>query len=88
MESNKKINGKKTEMTYEIEKVNLDNKEYFDSKTISNEFAKYFSTAGEKHAMQANKSNLSVEHYINKIHTNQTSAYFSPTPRTEIEKNH
>ena len=36
------INGKKTDKTWRIEKLNIDSKEYFDGKTISND---------KKHAM-------------------------------------
>ena len=52
-----KINGKKTDKTCRIEKLNIDSKEYFDGKTNSIEFAKYFSSGDDKHAMQVDRSN-------------------------------
>ena len=69
-----------------IDYLKIDNIETYDTKLITEEFAKHFSTVGTKYASQIKASNLSFNHYLQQIPHNPKSMYMDPTDKAEIER--
>ena len=68
-----------------IDYLKIGNIEIYDTKLITEEFAKHFSTVGKKYANQIQTSNLSFKHYLQQIPHNPQSMYMDPTDKAEIE---
>ena len=69
-----------------IDYLKIDNIDIYDSKIISEEFAKHFSNVGTKFAKKIIKSNNTFFHYLNNIPLNPSSIFMKPTSHTEIVK--
>ena len=76
-----KLNDKSSAVDY----LKIDQIETYDSKTITEEFAKHFSSVGKKYADQITKSNTSFNQYLKNITPFPNSIYMLPTNRGEIE---
>ena len=69
-----------------IEYLKVNNIEIHDTNLIAEEFAKHFSTVGNKYANKIQPSNYSFNHYLQQIPQNPRSMYMDPTSKEEIEK--
>ena len=78
----KKTNNK----TNIIIKLLSNNKEYTDSRNISDVLAKHFATVGKTHAMKIKPSKKSLKYYCKKIPLNNNSLYLNPTSELEISR--
>ena len=81
-----RITHKLNDKSSAIEYLKVGQIEVYDSKAISEEFAKHFSSVGSKYAHQITKSDTSFKQYILNIIQSSTSMYMTPTSRAEIEK--
>ena len=65
----------------------LDGKSKIDSgKGVTNAFAKYFSTVGNKFANNIKKSRKGITDYLKVMTNNRTNSFFGPTDENEINK--
>ena len=78
----KKTNNK----TNIIIKLLSNNKEYTDSRNISDVLAKHFATVGKTHAMKIKPSKKSLNYYCKKIPLKNNSLYLNPTSELEISR--
>ena len=69
-----------------IEYLKIDQIDIYDSKLISEELAKHFSTVGSKYAHQIPKSKTSFNQYLQNILQSPSSMYMTPTSILEIER--
>ena len=53
-----------------IEYLKVDNLDYYDSKAVSEEFAKHFSQVGKEYAQKIPKPNKDIKHYLKLIQEN------------------
>ena len=72
--------------TNTIEYIKVENLNYYDSKAVSEEFAKHFSQVGKEYANKIPKPNKDIKHYLKLIQENVKTMYMSPTTKYEIEK--
>ena len=76
--------GKTNDKTTIIDHIRIENIEIFDSKRISNEFGKYFSTIGNEYSNRIKPPNKSIRSYLNVIPKNTDSIFLAPTTSAEI----
>ena len=69
-----------------IDCIKIGNIKISDTKLISNEFGKYFSTIGEKIATKGGNSTHEIHHYLNKILLNDASVFLTPCTTIELLK--
>ena len=69
-----------------IDRISVDNIDYYKGENISNEFAKYFSNIRKNLAEKIPNSNESIQWYLNKIPQNPNSVFLSPCNKHEIKK--
>ena len=81
-----RITQKEVDKTNTIEYLKVDNLDYYDSKALSEEFAKHFSQVGKEYAQKIPKPNKDIKHYLNLIQENVKTMYMTPTTKYEIEK--
>ena len=61
-----------------IDSLIVGNIKMTDSKKITNEFASYFSTVGNKYSKKLAKSNKAINDYICQINNSNASLYLTP----------
>ena len=76
--------GKTSDKNTIIDHIQVENIDVFDSKGISNEFGKYFSTIGNQYSNRIRQPDRSISSYLNVIPKNATSIFFAPTTAEEI----
>ena len=76
--------GKTSDKTTIIDHICVDNIDIFDSKRISNEFGKYFSTIGNQYSNKIRPPDKSINSYLNVIPKNRKSIFLAPTASEEI----
>ena len=81
-----RITQNEVDKTNTIEYLKVDNLDYYDSKAISEEFAKHFSQVGKEYAQKIPKPNKEIKHYLKLIQENVKTMYMTPTNKYEIEK--
>ena len=81
-----RITQKEVDKTNTIEYIKVDNLDYYDSKAVSEEFAKHFSQVGKEYAQKIPKPNKDIKHYLKLIQENVKTMYMTPTTKYEIEK--
>ena len=69
-----------------IEYLKIGNLDIYDTKLISEEFAKHFSSVGSRYANKITNPNTTFTQYIRNIPNNPTSMFMSPTSKIEIER--
>ena len=69
-----------------IEYLKTENMDIYDTKLITEEFAKHFSSVGSKYANRITKPHTTFIEYLRNISNNPSSIFMSPTNRTEIER--
>ena len=69
-----------------VDKISVNNIDYYKGENISNEFAKYFSSVGKNLALKIPDSNKTVQWYLNKIPQNPKSVFLTPCTKQEIKK--
>ena len=69
-----------------IEYLTIDNLDIYDTKLITEEFAKYFSSVGTNYANRITNPHTSFIEYLRNIPNNPKSIFMSPTNKTEIER--
>ena len=77
-----KSNDKSTSISY----ITIDGIKQYDSKKISNEFANFFASIGERYATNTPKSNRNVTEYLSKISQNPKSIFLSPCTEYEVKQ--
>ena len=60
--------------------------DYYETKIITEEFAKHFATVGKKYANEIKTPQHNFDYYLRQITQNVTSMYMTPTSKEEIEK--
>ena len=81
-----RITQKEVDKTNTIEYIKVENLNYYDSKAVSEEFAKHFSQVGKEYAKKISKPNKDIKHYLKLIQENVKTMYMTPTTKYEIEK--
>ena len=81
-----RITGKMNDKSNAIEYLKVENIEIYDTKIISEEFAKHFSSVGSMYANKITQSHNTFNQYLRNIPNNPISMFMAPTNRTEIEK--
>ena len=81
-----KITHKLHDKSGAIDYLKIDNIDIYDSKIISEEFAKHFSNVGTKFAKKITRSNHTFSHYLQNIPLNPSSIFMKPTNKNEIVK--
>ena len=76
--------GKTNDKTTIIYHICIESIEIFDSKRISNEFGKYFSTIGNEYSNRIKPPNKCIGSYLNVIPKNTDSIFLAPTTSVEI----
>ena len=79
-----RISNKSSNKAALIEYLKVDQIEMHNAKDISNEFAKYFSTAGKAYANKIEESATSIHTYISNIPDNPATIYLNLTNNSEI----
>ena len=69
-----------------IEYLKIDNLDIYDTKLITEEFAKHFSSVGSNYANRITKPHATFTEYLRNIPNNPKSIFMSPTNKTEIER--
>ena len=81
-----RITGKMNDKSNAIKYLKVENIEIYDTKIISEEFAKHFSSVGSMYANKITQSHNTFNQYLRNIPNNPISMFMAPTSRTEIEK--
>ena len=81
-----KINKKIRDKTTLIPKIKVGNIIHESGIEVSNILAKHFSTIGKSYAENIEKSNVTLNEYLDKILMNKNSMYLSPRNEIEISK--
>ena len=68
-----------------IEYLKIENIDIYDTKLITEEFAKHFSSVGSTYANRITKPHTTFTGYLKNIPNNPSSIFMSPTNMTEIE---
>ena len=76
-----RITQKEVDKTNTIEYIKVDNLDYYDSKAVSEEFAKHFSQVGKEYAQKIPKPNKDIKHYLKLIQENVKTMYMTPTTK-------
>ena len=69
-----------------IEYLKIDNLDIYDTKLITEEFAKHFSSVGSNYANRITNPHTTFTEYLRNIPNNPKSIFMSPTNKTEIER--
>ena len=69
-----------------IEYLKVGNIDIYDTKAISEEFAKRFSSVGNRYASKITKPINTFKQYLKNIPNNPTSMFMTPTSSIEIER--
>ena len=69
-----------------IEYLKIGNIDIYDTKLMSEEFAKHFSSVGSRYANKITNPHNTFTQYITSIPNNPTSMFMTPTSKTEIER--
>ena len=80
-----KITHKMNDKSSVIEYLRIDNIDYYETKTITEELAKHFATVGKRYAGNIPTPQLGFHHYLKQIPHNQKSMYMNPVTRFEIK---
>ena len=80
-----RITHKVLDKTSTIEYLKINNIDYYDSKAISEEFAKHFSSVGKTYAQKIPNSTKDIKIYLKLIQENAKTMYMTPTTKHEIE---
>ena len=80
------ITNKTNDKTTLIDSLKIDNIEYYDSSSISNNLCKYFATVGENLSAKIPKPKKTIASYLSKIQRNNNSLFLTPTSPLEISK--
>ena len=81
-----KITHKMNDKSSAVEYLRIDNMDYYETKIITEEFAKHFATVGKKYANEIKTPQHNFDYYLRQITQNVTSMYMTPTSKEEIEK--
>ena len=81
-----KITHKMNDKSSAIEYLRIDNIDYYETRIISEEFAKHFATVGNKYASKIKTPHHSFHYYLKQIPHNLKTMYMTPTTKVEIEK--
>ena len=81
-----KINGKIKDKSCVIDHLKIDNIKHHTGKEISNQFAKYFSSAGKDFALKTETPKNPLKNYLNRIPSNSTSMFFEPASVEEVSR--
>ena len=76
--------GKTNDKTTIIDHIQVENIDVFDSKRITNEFGKYFSTIGKEYSNKIKIPNKNINSYLNVIPKNTASIFLTPTTSAAI----
>ena len=81
-----KITYKMNDKSSAIEHLKIGNIDIYDTKIISEEFAKHFSSVGSRYANKITNPHNTFTQYITNIPSNPASMFMTPTSKTEIER--
>ena len=81
-----RITYKMNDKSNAIEYLKVGKIEIYDTKAISEEFAKHFSRVGSRYANKITKPCNTFKQYLKNIPNNPTSMFMTPTSKIEIEK--
>ena len=81
-----RIISKENDKTNCVEYLKIENILYYDTKIITEEFGKFFSSVGKNLAHRIKPSKTNIEDYIERIPLNDKSLFMTPTHEEEIEK--
>ena len=80
-----KLCGKESDKTSIITSLKIDTSRCNDTKTIANEFGKYFSSVGEGYANKIPPAKTNIDHYLQKLQSSRGSSFLRPTNYMEIK---
>ena len=83
---NNKITYKMNEKSSAIVYLKVGSIDIYDTKIISEEFAKHFSSVGSRYASKITNPNNTFTQYIKNIPSNPSSMFMTPTSKIEIER--
>ena len=78
--------GKNNDKSCTVSYITINGIKQYDSNKISDEFAKFFATVGERFSLKTPQSKYDIEHYLSKINRNPQSIFLSPCTEFEIKK--
>ena len=81
-----KITQKLHDKSCAIDYLKVDNIDTYDTKIMTEEFAKHFSTVGTKFAKRITRSQHTFTQYLQNIPLNPSSIFMKPTNKSEIAK--
>ena len=81
-----KITHNMNEKSSAIEYLKVDNLDIYDTKLITEEFAKHFSSVETNYANRITNPHTTFTEYLRNIPNNPKSIFMSPTNKTEIER--
>ena len=81
-----KITHKMNDKSSAVEYLKINNIDYYETKTISEEFATHFATVGKRYASAIKTPHHNFYHYLKQIPHNTGSMYMTPTSKEELEK--
>ena len=81
-----RIIAKENDKTNCIEYLKVENINHYDSKIISEEFGKFFSTVGSKFAQKVPTPKINIADYVERIPMNEKSQFMTPTNESEIAR--
>ena len=77
---------KTNDKTNVVEYLKVEYQDYYDHLTISEEFAKHFSSVGKRYAEKITTSKANISQYLKDIDSNPQTMFLTPTTSTEIER--
>ena len=81
-----KASGKLNDKTSIIEYLNSNGHQLHNPQDITNAFAEFFSTVGNKFAEKIARPKKSIDYYLSLIRSNNKSLFLEPTTPTEVLK--
>ena len=84
MAVDQKISGKINNKTELVECLSINNIDYYDAKSITNEFGKHFSTVGKRFAESIPTPTKLSRNFIEKIILNEKSMFLYDITESEI----
>ena len=81
-----KLLNKTNDKTNVIEYLKVENQDYYDHQTISEEFAKHFASVGRRYAEKITTPKTNIDQYLKDIEYNPHTMFLTPTTSTEIER--
>ena len=76
--------GKTNDKTTIIDYIRIDNVEYYDNKTIADQFGSYFLKIGKQYANKIETPRYNIDAYLRVITRNPKSIFWEPTTKEEI----